>query len=227
MARVLVTGAASGIGAATATVLEQDGWEVVRADLKPGERMLELDTADETGWDRALDAAGGVDALVNCAGHRDRAPLVELTVESFDRMLAVHVRGTFLGIRGCARRWRAAEQRGSVVAISSVNATHAVPGQPQYAAAKAGVSGLVRAAAVELAPAGIRVNAIAPGVIETPMTAERLGDPTLRREVLARVPTGEHGLPADIAAAVGYLLSDGARYITGTVLAVDGGWTAC
>ena len=81
---------------------------------------------------------------MNCAGHRDRAPLVELTVESFDRMLAVHVRGTFLGIRGCARRWRAAERRGSVVAISSVNATHAVPGQPHYAAAKAGVSGLVR-----------------------------------------------------------------------------------
>ena len=135
MARVLVTGAASGIGAATAAVLEQDGWEVVRADLKPGEGMLELDTADETGWDRALDAAGGVDALVNCAGHRDRAPLVELTVESFDRMLAVHVRGTFLGIRGCARRWLADGRRGSVVAISSVNATHAVPGQPHYAAA--------------------------------------------------------------------------------------------
>ena len=93
MARVLVTGAASGIGAATASVLEDDGWEVVRADLKPGEGMLELDTADETGWDRALDAAGGVDALVNCAGHRDRAPLVDLSVESFDRMLAVHVRG--------------------------------------------------------------------------------------------------------------------------------------
>ena len=89
------------------------------------------------------------------------------------------------------------------------------------------MSGLVRAAAVELAPAGIRVNAIAPGVIETPMTAERLGDPAMRREVLARVPTGEHGLPADVAAAVGYLLSDGARYVTGTVLAVDGGWTAC
>jgi len=227
MARVLVTGAASGIGAATATVLEQDGWEVVRADLKPGGGMLELDTADETGWDRALDAAGGVDALVNCAGHRDRAPLVELTVESFDRMLAVHVRGTFLGIRGCARRWLADGRRGSVVAISSVNATHAVPGQPHYAAAKAGVSGLVRAAAVELAPAGIRVNAIAPGVIETPMTAERLGDPALRREVLARVPTGQHGLPADVAAAVAYLLSDGARYVTGTVLAVDGGWMAC
>ena len=167
MARVLVTGAASGIGAATAALLEADGWDVVRADLRPGDGMVELDTADETGWDDALTAAGAVDALVNCAGHRDRAPLVELTVASFDRMVAVHVRGTFLGIRGCARRWLADGRRGSVVAISSVNATHAVPGQPHYAAAKAGVSGLVRAAAVELAPAGIRINAIAPGVIET------------------------------------------------------------
>jgi len=227
MARVMVTGAASGIGAATAALLEADGWEVVRADLKPGDGMVQLDTADEAAWNRALDASGAVDALVNCAGHRDRAPLVELTVTSFDHMLAVHVRGTFLGIRGCARRWLAEGRRGAVVAISSVNATHAVPGQPHYAAAKAGVSGLVRAAAVELAPAGIRVNAIAPGVIETPMTAERLGDPDLRREVLDRVPTGEHGLPADVAAAVAYLLSDGARYVTGTVLAVDGGWMAC
>lgn len=227
MSRVLVTGAASGIGAGTAALLAEQGWEVVGADLKPEDGLLELDVADELAWDRALDAAGPLDALVNCAGFRSRAPLVELEVEEFDRMLAVHVRGTFLGIRGCARRWLRDGRPGAVVAISSVTATHAVAGQPHYVAAKAGIAGLVRAAAVELAPSSIRVNAIAPGVIATPMTADRLGDPAQRGWLSDRVPAGDHGETADIAAAAAYLISDGARYVTGVLLPVDGGWTAC
>lgn len=225
--RVLVTGAASGIGAGTAAMLGEQCWDVVRADLKPDDGCLELDAADEHSWDRVLDAAGQVDALVNCAGFRSRAPLVDLEVEEFDRMLAVHVRGTFLGIRGCARRWLRDGRPGAVVAISSVTATHAVAGQPHYVAAKAGIAGLVRAAAVELAPSGIRVNAIAPGVIATPMTADKLGDPAQRQWLTDRVPSGDHGEAADIAAAAAYLISDAARYVNGVLLPVDGGWTAC
>jgi NAD(P)-dependent dehydrogenase (short-subunit alcohol dehydrogenase family) len=225
--RVLVTGAASGIGAGTAALLRDQGWDVVGADLKPGEGLVELDAADEQAWDDVLDAAGPLDALVNCAGFRSRSPLVDLEVEEFDRMLAVHVRGTFLGIRGCARRWLRDGRGGAVVAISSVTATHAVAGQPHYVAAKAGIAGLVRAAAVELAPSGIRVNAIAPGVIATPMTADKLGDPAQRRWLIDRVPAGEHGEVADIAAAVAYLISDAARYVNGIVMPVDGGWMAC
>jgi NAD(P)-dependent dehydrogenase (short-subunit alcohol dehydrogenase family) len=225
--RVLVTGGASGIGAGTTELLQARGWEVVIADVQPGPGVVALDVADETAWDRVLDAHEPVQALVNCAGFRSRSPLVELSVEEFDRMLAVHVRGTFLGIRACARRWLRDGVGGSVVTISSVVGTHAVAGQPHYVAAKAGVAGLVRAAATELAPSGIRVNAIAPGIIATPMTADRLEDPTQRQWLMDRVPTRRHGIPADIAAAVGYLLSDEAGYVTGTVLPVDGGWTAC
>ncbi|MBN9098612.1 MAG: SDR family oxidoreductase [Pseudonocardia sp.] len=227
MKRVLVTGAASGIGAGTAAALRDQGWEVVGADLKPDGDLLELDVAEETAWDAAMEAAGPVDALVNCAGFRSRAPLVELEVAEFDRMLAVHVRGTFLGIRACARQWLRDGRPGAVVAISSVTGTHAVAGQPHYVAAKAGIAGLVRAAAVELAPSGVRVNAIAPGIIATPMTADRLGDPAQRAWLTGRVPAGEHGEVADIAAAAVYLLSDAARYVNGVVLPVDGGWTAC
>lgn len=227
MARVLVTGAASGIGAGTATFLAGQGWEVVGADLEPADDQLELDAADEGSWDRVLDAAGPLAGLVNCAGFRDRAPLTELGVGDFDRMLAVHVRGTFLGVRGCARRWRADRRPGSVVAISSVTATHAVAGQVHYVTAKAAIAGLVRAAAVELAPDRIRVNAIAPGVIATPMTADRLGDPVQRRWLADRIPGETIGDPSDVASAAGYLLSDAARLVTGILLPVDGGWTAC
>ncbi len=227
MRRVLISGAASGIGAGTAAQLRDDGWEVVGADLRPAGGLMALDAAEERSWEEVLDAAGPLDAVVNCAGFRSRAPLVDLAVDEFDRMLAVHVRGTFLAVRCAARRWLRDGVPGSVVAISSVTATHAVAGQAHYVAAKAGIAGLVRAAAVELAASGVRVNAVAPGVIETPMTADRLGDPAQRQWLVDRVPAGDHGTVADVAAAVSYLISDGARYVTGAVLPVDGGWTAC
>jgi NAD(P)-dependent dehydrogenase (short-subunit alcohol dehydrogenase family) len=224
MGRVLVTGAASGIGAGTAELLAEQGWDVVGADLTPKDGLLELDAADEASWERAFAAAGPLTGLVNCAGFRSRAPLTEMAVDEFDRMLAVHVRGTFLGVRGFARQ---ATDGGSVVAISSVTATHAVAGQIHYVTAKAAIAGLVRAAAVELAPERIRVNAIAPGVIATPMTADRLGDPDQKAWLQQRIPGGAVGAPADIAGAASYLLSDAARLVTGVLLPVDGGWTAC
>lgn len=227
MSKVLITGAASGIGAGTAVLLREQGWDVVGADLKPADGILELDAADEHAWDRVLDEAGPVDALVNCAGFRSRAPIVDLEVEEWDRMMAVHVRGTFLGIRGCARRWLASGKPGAIVAIASVTATHAVGGQPHYVAAKAGIAGLVRAAAVELAPSNIRVNAIAPGIISTPMTADRLGNAEQRAWLENRVPAGDHGEVSDIAGAAAYLISDAARYVNGVLLPVDGAWSAC
>lgn len=224
--RVLISGGGSGIGAATGQYLSERGWTVVAADVTPPDGGRMLDVVEETDWTRTIEAVWPLDALVNCAGIRDVAMVTELTVEQIDRMLAIHVRGSLTAIREVARRWIAEQRPGAIVNVSSVNATHAVPGQAHYVAAKAAVSGLTRATAIELAPHQVRVNAVAPGLIRTPMTEIRFQDPAKLEQMLARIPMGRHGQPREIAAAIAFLLSDQATYITGVTLPVDGGWTA-
>jgi NAD(P)-dependent dehydrogenase (short-subunit alcohol dehydrogenase family) len=225
--RVLISGGGSGIGAATAQYLTERGWTVIAADVKPPEGGHTLDVAEESDWTRVVDAVWPLDALVNCAGIRDVAMVTELTGEQIERMLAIHVRGILTAIREVSRRWIAEGRPGAIVNISSVNATHAVPGQAHYVAAKAAVSGLTRATAIELAPHRVRVNAVAPGLIRTPMTEIRFQDESALERMLARIPMGRHGQPSEVAAAIAFLLSDEANYITGVTLPVDGGWTAC
>jgi 3-oxoacyl-[acyl-carrier protein] reductase len=223
--RALVTGGASGIGASTAAHLAETGWDVVAADVQVRDGVLALDVTDEAAWQDVLDRAGPFDALVSCAGIRDRAVLTEMSVEQFERMTRIHVTGGFLGLRGMARQWQAEGRTGAAVLIASVNALLAVPGQAHYIAAKSALAGLTRAAALELAPSGSRVNAIAPGIIRTPMTADRLEDPEQRSWLLQRVPMGRAADPAEVATVAGFLLSDAASYVTGVLLPVDGGWT--
>ena len=220
---VLVTGGASGIGAATCRVLADADWEVVAADVTAANGVIPLDVTDEAAWDQVLDDAGPLAGLVNCAGIRSRSSIVGTELDDFERHLRVNVVGTWLGIRGFLRRHQPGEA-GAIVNVSSVNAEIAVPDQAHYVASKGAVSALTRAAAVEAAPLGVRVNAVAPGPVRTPMTAERLSDPEQAAWLDARVPMGRVAEPAEIAEVVSFLLSEKASYITGEVLFTDGGW---
>lgn len=223
MARVLVSGAASGIGAATADLLARSGWEVVRGDIQEGAGVRHLDVTDADSWTRLLDDSGPVDGLVNCAGIRTRGRLLDLSLESWEQTIRVNLTGCFLGIRSVARSLVERGSGGAIVTVASVNALTPIAGQPHYVASKAGVAMLTRAAALELAEHSIRVNALAPGPIETPMLGERLAEPGQREWLISKVPQRRLGAPEDVAASVAFLLSDGAGYITGAVLPVDGG----
>lgn len=228
--RVLVTGAGSGIGEGIATVLAERGWIVAVNDLDPtaatvvAGRIGGVAVPGDAGVDpiveEAASALDGLDAFVANAGIHRRALLAEVTGAQLDDVYRVNLRAVVLGCRAAL----AAGAR-AIVATSSIAAFTPQMGVGLYTAAKAGVSAFVAQAAVEWGPLGVRVNAVAPGMVRTAMAASVYADPELAERRRSMVPLGRIGEPTDIGTVVAFLLSDDAAYVTGQTIVVDGGFT--
>ncbi|GAA0210395.1 SDR family oxidoreductase [Saccharothrix mutabilis subsp. mutabilis] len=234
----LVTGGAGGIGGAIATALAGRGHRVAVADVDPvglarkadefGALPVEMDVRDEAavreGVAKTVAELGPIDVLVHAAGVVGGVgPLLALPVAALDAAYAVNVRGTFLLTRVVGEAMITARRGGAMVHISSAGSFQPTVGLGHYEATKAAMNALVRSAALELAPHGIRVNAVAPGPVETPLTAAALADPAARAPWVERIPLGRLATTDDLVPAVLLLTSLEARHVTGTVLPIDGG----
>jgi NAD(P)-dependent dehydrogenase (short-subunit alcohol dehydrogenase family) len=232
----MVTGGAHGIGLGVARALVEHGAGVVLFDINGataeeaahvlGRKAIACEGSVASAEDvaRAFEigyaAFGEPGILVNNAGNARASLIAGCTDEQWDETIAVHLKGTFLCTREFARRAREGDRGGAIVNLSSINHSHASEGSADYSAAKAGISSFTRIAALELAPYGVRVNAVAPGGTNTPMAERRAA---MRDEFVARTPLGRFGEVEDIARAVLFLVSDQAAWITGVTLPVDGG----
>ncbi len=227
----LVTGGTRGIGEGVARALAAQGWRVVAGSASRDELdAFAPDPAIETVWvDVTSDASvaeamghcGRLDGLVNCAGILMRGG-AEFSMDAFEKTVSVNLLGT---MRMClAARPLLAQRGGAIVNLGSMYSFFGAPHAPAYAASKGGVVQLTKSLAVAWATEGVRVNAVAPGWIETPLTKPAIDDAARSAAIVGRTPMGRWGAPADVAGAVLFLLSDAARFVTGTVLPVDGGY---
>jgi NAD(P)-dependent dehydrogenase (short-subunit alcohol dehydrogenase family) len=229
----LVTGAGRGLGRGCARALAEAGAEVVAVSrhaaelegIASGVRPAACDVTDSDRLRELVAAQPQLDVLVVAAGTNIPEPLLEVAEEHLDALIELNVRATFITLQAAARRM-VAGGAGSIVLISSQMGHVGGARRSVYCATKHAVEGLAKAAAVELAPHGVRVNTVAPTFVETPLTAPFLADPAFRAEVEAQIPLGRIGRVDDVTGAVVYLASDASALVTGTSLRVDGGWTA-
>lgn len=241
-----VTGAAGGIGFATAKAFAEAGAAVAIADInaeaakaaadtltKAGHRALRLgcDVADEASVAAAIDATvaafGHLDAAYNNAGmHAPSVETADALAEDFDRVIAVNLRGIWLCMKHELRQMRK-QGSGAIVNCSSQSGLAGIAGLGAYTASKHGVMGLTKAAALEYARKGIRINAVCPGTVHTPMVDKAMADhPVSMQAVIDDIPLGRMGTPEEIASAVLWLCSPGACFMVGQIVALDGGYTA-
>ena len=243
----LVTGSRRGIGQGIALALARVGANVVVTDIDQADCQKVVDQIKEIGQDglaikldvtnkgevekaikMTVEKFGKIDILVNNAGIAQFKPFLELTEADWDRTLDINLKGMFLCSQAAAKEM-VKNKYGKIVNIASIASGQVGIGFlniAHYCASKGGVTALTEALALELAPYGINVNAIGPGVIETPMTQDILADEAGKKGMLMRIPKGRLGQPKDVASAVVFLASDEADYITGVTLFVDGGWLA-
>jgi NAD(P)-dependent dehydrogenase (short-subunit alcohol dehydrogenase family) len=232
----VVFGGASGIGAATARALAVEDYHVTIADrsgdtaktlaAELGSRHTgaQVDVLDEVGVASVLDAVlareGSLDVVVNCAGVSTIGLITDLTVEDFRQVVDVNLTGGFIVFKQAGRRIR---DDGVIIALASLNARQPGTGLSAYCSAKAGLAMLVQVAALELGERGVRVNAVSPGLVPTPLTAPALEIPGVQAEYLENTPLGRTGTAQEVAAVIRFLCSDEAGWLTGTVLDLNGG----
>jgi 3-oxoacyl-[acyl-carrier protein] reductase len=232
----VVTGAGQGIGLEIARLLQSHGARVLLADLDAdrvrdaaaslgeGASGRQCDVTSESDVDdlvaQAVAELGGLDIFVNNAGITRDASLKKMTLDDFDAVIMVHLRGTWLGVRAASALMRE-QKSGSIINISSMSGKSGNPGQTNYSAAKAGIVGLTKAASKEVAHHGVRINAVQPGLIKTPMTAAMSPEAFAATE--STIPMRRAGEPSEVAGAVVFLASDLSSYMTGAVLEVSGG----
>ncbi len=231
---VLVTGAGKGIGHATAVFLADRGAEVVAlsrsaADLdalkaRIGCRIRAVDLADADDARAAAEEAIPVDFLVNCAGTTELDAFVDLTVETFDALMAVNCRAPMILSQVYARDRLARGLGGAVVNVSSISSFIGFADHAAYCASKGALDGLTRAMANELGRQGIRVNAVNPVVTLTPMAEKAWSDPAKSGPMLSRIPLGRFVQPDEVSSVIAYLLSDDAAMVNGVCMPVDGGF---
>jgi NAD(P)-dependent dehydrogenase (short-subunit alcohol dehydrogenase family) len=222
----VVTGAARGIGKATADLLASRGYTIARLDFEPGESILTCDVADEQAVDKVFTELGRVDVLVNNAGIAVRKNALEISRDEWDKVIDVNLTGLFLCSRAAARRMKETGG-GAIVNLASIMGfSGGLFPNPAYQATKGAVVNLTRALALEFAPMNIRVNAVAPTFVRTDLTTPIFSNPEVLAKVMEHTPLGRLPEVGDIAQAIAFLAGPAANCITGVTLPVDSGYLA-